>query len=173
MSRFEGIKFPLIRLNNFFGPGPVGDLKKDVFYSIILSIPSFSGLFLVGMALVSINNIDAINNTVTTILGLLFPVLAIVYTFGFRDENPAIKELKRIGKFDDVVSVFTISISGIGLVWIYTFTITVFELETIGGRFLQFTFAYLAVVAFFFVILRLWRCFQIFILLNKAIQSNE
>jgi len=155
------------------GSGPVGDLKRDTLYALVLSVAASAGLYFAGIPLIALENIDAINRTITTILGLLFPVLAIVYTFGFRDENPAIKELKRIGKFDDVVSVFTISITVILLVWIYTFSITVFELHTLFGETVQILFSFLAVLSFFFVILRLWRCFQIFALLNKAIKANE
>ncbi|RQG98184.1 hypothetical protein EA472_18650 [Natrarchaeobius oligotrophus] len=99
--------------------------------------------------------------------------MAIVYTFGFRDDNRAIKELKRVGKFDDVVTIFTLSIASIGAIWIFTFAITVFEIHTLFSWEIQSVFAFTAIFAFIFVILRLWRCFQIFVLLNKAIKANE
>ena len=155
------------------GSGPVSDLKRDVVYSVILSVVGLSLLFYVGTPLVPLENIEAINRTITTILGLLFPVLAIIYAFAFRDDNRAIKELKRIGKFDDVLSIFTLSIASIGVVWIYTFGITVFEIHTLFKWQVQTVFAFTAIFAFVFVILRLWRCLQIFVLLNKAIRANE
>jgi SNF family Na+-dependent transporter len=155
------------------GSGPVGDLKKDVLYSLFLSIVVLSMLFFISTPLVALENIDAINRTITTILGLLFPVLAIIYTFGFRDENEAIRELKRVGKFEDVVTIFTLSIASIGVIWIYTFSITVFQIHEIFNADIQSVFAYTAIFAFVFVIFRLWRCFQIFFLLNRAIRTNE
>jgi len=155
------------------GSDPVSDLTRDIIYSIILSVAGLSFLFYVGTPLVALENIDAINRTITTILGLLFPVLAIIYAFAFRDDNRAIKELKRIGKFDEVLSIFTISIASIGAVWIYTFSITVFEIHTLFQARTQNLFAFTAIFAFIFVILRLWRCLQIFVLLNKAIRANE
>lgn len=157
----------------FMGSDPVSDLTRDIIYSIILSVAGLSFLFYVGTPLVALENIDAINRTITTILGLLFPVLAIIYAFAFRDDNRAIKELKRIGKFDEVLSIFTISIASIGAVWIYTFSITVFEIHTLFQARTQNLFAFTAIFAFIFVILRLWRCLQIFVLLNKAIRANE
>ncbi|WP_193494201.1 hypothetical protein [Haloferax gibbonsii] len=155
------------------GSGPVGDLKRDVVYAFVFSVAGLSMLYYAGIPLVALRNIDAINRTITTILGLLFPVLAIVYTFGFRDDNRAIKELKRIGRFDDVLTIFTMSIASIGAVWIYTFSITVFQIHTLFGWWIQVAFSFTAIFAFIFVILRLWRCLQIFILLNKAIKANE
>jgi hypothetical protein len=155
------------------GSGPVSDLTRDIVYSVILSVAGLLSLFYVGTPLVALDNIDAINRTITTILGLLFPVLAIIYAFAFRDDNRAIKELKRIGKFDEVIWIFTISIASIGAVWIYTFSITVFEIHTLFQWQVQSVFAFTAIFAFFFVILRLWRCLQIFVLLNKAIRANE
>lgn len=155
------------------GSGPVSDLTKDVIYSIVLSVAGLLLLFYVGTPLVALENIDAINRTITTILGLLFPVLAIIYAFAFRDNNRAIKELKRIGKFDEVLSIFTISIASIGAVWIYTFSITVFEIHRLFQARIQVLFAFTAIFAFIFVIRRLWQCLQIFVLLNKAIQANE
>jgi hypothetical protein len=173
MKTFQKLGPTILTESDFMGSGPVGDLKRDSLYAIILSVAASTGLYFAGIPLIALENIDAINRTITTILGLLFPVLAIIYTFGFRDENPAIKELKRIGKFDEVVSVFTISIAVIGLVWIFTFSITVFELHELFGNTVQLIFAFTAILSFFFVILRLWRCFQIFVLLNKAIKANE
>ena len=155
------------------GSGPIGDLTRDVVYSVVLSVAGLSLLFFAGIPLIALENIDAINRTITTILGLLFPVLAIIYAFAFRDDNRAIKELKRIGKFDEVLSIFTISIASIGAVWIYTFSITVFEIHTLFQQRIQVLFAFTAIFAFIFVILRLWRCLQIFVLLNKAIRANE
>ncbi|GGN91779.1 hypothetical protein [Haloarcula pellucida] len=173
MKKFQEFGPAILTEREFIGSGPVGDLKRDTLYAVVLSVAASAGLYFVGIPLIALENIDAVNRTITTILGLLFPVLAIIYTFGFRDENPAIKELKRVGKFDEVISVFTISIAIIGLTWIYTFSITVFELHTLFGSTAKLAFAYTAVLAFFFVILRLWRCFQIFVLLNKAIRANE
>jgi hypothetical protein len=173
MKRFQELGPAFLMEGNLMESGPLGDLKRDTAYALVLSVAASAGLYFIGTPLIALENIDAINRTITTILGLLFPVLAIVYTFGFRDENPAIKELKRIGKFDEVVSVFTISIAVIGFVWIYTFTMTVFEIHNLFGEMVQIGFAYTAILAFIFVILRLWRCFQIFVLLNKAIKSNE
>jgi len=173
MKAFQKLGPTILTESDFMGSGPVGDLKRDSLYALILSVAASAGLYLAGVPLVALENIDAINRTITTILGLLFPVLAIIYTFGFRDENPAIKELKRIGKFDEVVSVFTISIAVIGAVWIHTFSITVFELHSLFGNTVQLIFSFTAVLSFFFVILRLWRCLQIFVLLNKAIKDNE
>lgn len=155
------------------GSGPVSDLARDVVYTVVLSVAGLSLLFYAGTPLVALENIEAINRTITTILGLLFPVLAIIYAFAFRDDNRAIKELKRIGKFDEVLSIFTISIASIGAVWIYTFSITVFEVHTLFQERIQILFAFTAIFAFLFVILRLWRCLQIFVLLNKAIRANE
>jgi hypothetical protein len=155
------------------GSGPVSDLRRDVVYSVVLSVAGLSLLFYVGTPLVALENIDAINRTITTILGLLFPVLAIIYAFAFRDDNRAIKELKRIGKFDDVLTIFTLSMATIGLVWIYTFGITVFEIHMLFQWQIKAVFAFSVIFSFVFVILRLWRCLQIFILLNKAIRANE
>lgn len=173
MKIFQELGPAILRDVDFMGSGPVRDLKRDTVYALVLSIAFSSVLYFIGIPLIALENIDAINRTITTILGLLFPVLAIIYTFGFRDENPAMKELKRLGKFGEVVSVFTISISAIGIVWVYTFSITVFEIPNLFGHTIQLTFAFTAIFAFFFVILRLWRCFQIFVLLNKAVQANE
>lgn len=155
------------------GSGPAGDLKRDIVYSVLIAIAGSLMSFFVGTPLVALENIDAINRTITTILGLLFPVLAIVYSFGFRDENEAIKELKQVGKFDEVVTIFTLSMASIGAIWIYTFGISVFQIHQLFDFEFQLVFAYTAIFTFIFVILRLWRCFQIFLLLNKAIKANE
>jgi hypothetical protein len=173
MTKFHKLGPGILTEGEIMGSGPVGDLKRDVAYSFIIAIAGSSMLFFVGTPLIALENIDAINRTITTILGLLFPVLAIVYTFGFRDENKAIKELKQVEKFDEVVTIFTLSVASIGAIWIYTFSISVFQLHQLFNFEVQMVFAYTAIFAFIFVILRLWRCFQIFLLLNKAIKANE
>lgn len=173
MTKIHKLTPRVLAERDVIGSGPVSDLTRDIVYSVILSLAGLLFLFYVGTPLVALDNIDAINRTITTILGLLFPVLAIIYAFAFRDDNRAIKELKRIGKFDEVISIFTISIASIGAVWIYTFSITVFEIHTLFQWQVQSVFAFTAIFAFFFVILRLWRCLQIFVLLNKAIRANE
>ena len=173
MTKLHKFTLRILTERDVMDSGSVSDLARDVVYSVVLSVAGLSLLFYVGTPLVALENIDAINRTITTILGLLFPVLAIIYAFAFRDDNRAIKELKRIGKFDEVLSIFTISIASIGAVWIYTFSITVFELHTLFQARIQALFAFTAIFAFVFVILRLWRCLQIFVLLNKAIRANE
>lgn len=173
MTKIHKLTPRVLAERDVIGSGPVSDLTRDIVYSVVLSVAGLLLLFYVGTPLVALDNIDAINRTITTILGLLFPVLAIIYAFAFRDDNRAIKELKRIGKFDEVIWIFTISIASIGAVWIYTFSITVFEIHTLFQWQVQSVFAFTAIFAFFFVILRLWRCLQIFVLLNKAIRANE
>lgn len=173
MKGLRRVSPTILTEGELMGTGPINDLARDTVYALICSIVAISGLIYAGTPLIPLDNIDAINRTITTILGLLFPVLAIIYTFGFRDDNSAIMELKRIGKFDDIVSIFTISIASIGVVWIYTFSITVFEIYTLFGEYIQILFAYITTAAFIFVILRVWRCFQIFLLLEKAINANE
>ena len=173
MTRFHKLGPSTLTERDFMGSGPFGDLKRDIAYSFILAIAGSTILFFMGTPLVALENIDAINRTITTILGLLFPVLAIVYTFGFRDDNKAIRELKQVGIFDDIVTIFTLSIASIGAIWIYSFTISVFQLHELFNSGVKLVFAYTAIFAFMFVILRLWRCFQIFLLLNKAIKANE
>jgi hypothetical protein len=173
MKKLHNFTPSTLKERDVMGSGPIGDLTRDVAYSVVLSVAGLSLLFFAGIPLIALENIDAINRTITTILGLLFPVLAIIYAFAFRDDNRAIKELKRIGKFDEVLSIFTISIASIGAVWIYTFSITVFEIHTLFQERIQVLFAFTAIFAFIFVILRLWRCLQIFVLLNKAIRANE
>ena len=80
MTKLHELTLRTLTERDVMGSTPVSDLKKDVVYSIILSVAGLSLLFYVGTPLVALENIDAINRTITTILGLLFPVLAIIWS---------------------------------------------------------------------------------------------
>ncbi|WP_435065639.1 hypothetical protein [Halobaculum sp. EA56] len=153
---------------------PKKELRKDILISVVISIIVFGILYWAGHPRIVVKNIGPFNSTITTVLGLLFTVLAIVYTFESQfEKNRAVKKLKTQGHYKDITQVFFLSVAIIGVVWIYTFTVTVFAVESFFNSTLGLILGYLAVLSFIVVIFRVVRCFWVFVLLNKAVKSSE
>lgn len=153
---------------------PEEDLTKDILLAFILSIFIFIILHFLNDSTIVLDNIDTLNSTTTTALGILFTVLAIIYTFESQfEENRAVKILKNEGKYQDISEVFVLSVAIIGVVWIFTFTISITQIYEAFGPNLAMIFAYFVLVGFLLLIIRLYRCFKIFVLLNRAVKAQE
>jgi hypothetical protein len=153
---------------------PVKRVKRDVIIAIIFGIVLFASLYYLNDPITILDNISVLNSTTTTALGILFTVLAIIYTFESQFENNrAVKILKKQGKYDDISEVFVLSVATIGVIWIFTFTLSITQIYKPFGANITLFFAFLVIVGFLLLILRLYRCFRIFVLLNKAVKAQE
>lgn len=150
------------------------NLLKDSILAIMLSLITLVAFLLLGDITVIFKNIEVFNSTITTLLGLLFAILAILYTFESQfQESRAIQILKSNDQFIDVIRIFHYTVGVIGLVWIYTFSLTIFDFHSGMGKKAQAVFGFTMIFGFYVVIVRLIRCYWIFILLNRAIRRNE
>lgn len=108
---------------------PVKRVKRDVIIAIIFGIVLFASLYYLNDPITILDNISVLNSTTTTALGILFTVLAIIYTFESQFENNrAVKILKKQGKYDDISEVFVLSVATIGVIWIFTFTLSITQI---------------------------------------------
>lgn len=154
---------------------PTNKLARDVGVSIALALVITGVLVSIGKPVVVLSNIDTFNSSVTTLLGLLFTLLALVYTFESQFEsNTAVKRLKARGTYSDIPRVFFLSVAAIGAVWIYTFTLTIFQARgPVSSGWGNLILSFVAIVGYVLLIARLWRCFRVFVLLNRAVKRTE
>lgn len=153
---------------------PVKKLRRDIITVFISGIGLLAVLHILNDPTIVLDNINVLNSTVTTALGILFTVLAIVYTFESQfEDNRAVKILKRHGKYDDISEIFILSVAAIGVVWIYTFSLSITQIHSSFGSTSNLILSYFVIVGFVLLILRLYRCFHIFVLLNRAVKGQE
>lgn len=158
------------------GSAPVARLKRDIVVSVALAVLITGALAIIGTPATVLENIDTFNGSVTTLLGLLFTVLALIYTFESQFEsNTAVKKLKESETYSDITRVFFLSVAVIGVVWVYTFTLAIFRPRgpVSPGLGLNFVLSFVAIVGYVLLVARLWRCFRIFVLLNRAVKRTE
>lgn len=153
---------------------PIDKLKQGVFISVVISIVVTAAFVVIGEPTIVLENITVFNSTVTTVLGLLFTVLAIIYTFESQFEsNRAIKQLKYKGEYKNITRIFFLSVATVGIVWLYTFTLAVFQIHGLVGRTGDLILSFMSIFGYILLIERLLRCFWIFVLLNRAVKANE
>lgn len=153
---------------------PVTKLGIDVIGSFILAGILFFILHYVNDPTVVLQNMESFTSTTTTALGLLFTILAIIYTFESQFENnSAVRILRQRGQYQDIIEIFVLSVATIGIIWIVTFGLTITEPYSPYGYTIQSIFAYVVIVGFILLIARLRRCFWIFVLLNRAIDAQD
>lgn len=150
------------------------NINREIVLTALLSIFLFLSIIYFGDYRTIFENLDIFNTTVTTILGLLFAILAILYTFESQlAENEAVKELKELGKYRDIVKVFYVSVGLIGIVWIFTFALSLFEIYGWFGTKVSYTLLFFTILGFVVVIMRLIRCFLVFYLFNLVRIESE
>jgi len=153
---------------------PSSELKKDFIYGLLVAILAFAIAYIYGISTNILDNVDVFHSTVTTLLGLLFTILAIVYTFESQfKENRAVKILVENNQFFDVIQIFFHTVVVLSVVWLFTFILTVFELYLFLPNMVVEVLSLFAFVSFAVVIIRLWRCLEIFILLDRAVRKNS
>jgi len=153
---------------------PVARLRRDVLYAFVAAGILFGVLFFLNEPTIMLDNISVLNSTTTTALGILFTVLAIIYTFESQfEDNRAVKILKEQGEYHNISEIFVLSVGIIGIIWIFTFSLSITQIHKLFGVYVSQFLAYLVIVAFFLLILRLYRCFRIFVLLNRAVKAQE
>jgi len=153
---------------------PVQKLRKDIIGSFALAAVLFAILYYLNDPTVILGNLGSFNSTTTTALGLVFTILAIIYTFESKfEENKAVQILKERGQYQDVIEIFVLSVATIGVIWIFTFGLTVTGIYEPYGQRVKLGFAYLCITGFILLIERLRRCFWIFVLLNQAMKDRE
>lgn len=153
---------------------PVARLRRDILYAVIAAGVLFGILFVLNDPTIMLDNISVLNSTTTTALGILFTVLAIIYTFESQfEDNRAVKILKKQGNYDDISEVFVLSVATIGVIWLFTFSLSITRIHEPFGTNITWFFTYLVIVGFVLLVLRLYRCFHIFVLLNRAVKAQE
>jgi hypothetical protein len=156
------------------GSSPTEKLKFRAAVSAVIAVVISALLYAIGNPTIILQQIKLFNSTVTTIFGLLFTILAIVYTFESQFEsNRAMKILKNQGKYSDIIEIFYLAVAVIGLIWLYTFTIAVFQVQNFAGENLDLLLSFLSIFGYVLLIERLSSCFYIFVLLDQAIKSTE
>lgn len=149
-------------------------LRLDILESLVGGGAIFAVLYVFASPTVVLDNISAFNSTVSTLFGLLFTVLAIVYTFESEfKENKAVRVLRSNDQYIDIISIFFYTVAVIGGVWVFTFSLTIFNVHSQLGQTIQRILSFIAISCFLAVIIRLWRCFSVFILLNRAVREHE
>lgn len=149
-------------------------LRNDILISLLGSILLFAILFPYGYSTVVLDSIEAFNSTVTTLVGLMFTLLAVIYTFEEQfSQNRAVRILKKNNQFVDIIRRFFYAVSVLGVVWIYTFFFTIFPIHNTAGRATTLTIAFFGIWGFFAVVIRLWRCFDIFVKLNNVVRAHD
>lgn len=153
---------------------PVKRLRRDIALSLLLGVVLFAILYFLNSPTVVLDKINILNSTTTTALGILFTVLAIIYTFESQfEDNRAVKILKSEGKYDDISEIFVLSVASIGVIWIITFSLAFTQIHKAFGDTVIQAFSLIVIIGFILLILRLYRCFWIFVLLNRAIKAQE
>lgn len=156
------------------GSSPADKLRQRAVISGVIAIVVYAILWFIGSPTTILQRIGLFNSTVTTIFGLLFTILAIIYTFESQFEsNRAMKILKDRGEYSDIIQIFYLSVATIGIIWLYTFTIAIFQIHEIVGGNVALLLSFFAIFGYVLLIERLSSCFYIFVLLNRAIKSNE
>jgi hypothetical protein len=156
------------------GSSPADKLRQRAVISGVIAIVVYTILWFIGSPTAILQRIGLFNSTVTTIFGLLFTILAIIYTFESQfKSNRAMKILKDRGKYSDIIQIFYLSVATIGFIWLYTFTIAIFRIHELVGRNVALILSFFAIFGYVLLIERLSSCFYIFVLLNRAIKSNE
>lgn len=149
-------------------------LKIDIAMAAFISVVVYGVLFIFNQELSILKSISTLTSTFTTILGVLFTVLAIIYTFESTfEENPAVVILKDKGKYRNVTGVFVYSVITIFFIWIYVFSLSIFPLHKSIGYVGQAVVSMTLVYCFILVVMRVFRCFYIFKLLEDAIKHTE
>lgn len=149
-------------------------LQKDILVALVTAVFLFASLTYSGMGNIILQSIEAFNSTITTLLGLLFTILAIIYTFESQfEDNKAVKVLKETDQYVDIIKIFFYTVAVLGIVWLYTFTLTIFGIHSHLGNGVQLSISFLGIWGFFAVIFRLWRCFWIFVKLNDAVNEYK
>jgi uncharacterized membrane protein YidH (DUF202 family) len=152
---------------------PRGRLNFDLLISFGASIVISILLGYFGKLSSVISSISSFNLTITTVLGILFTVLTILYTFESQfEDNRAVREMRRNGTYQNILEIFFLSVSVIGLVWIYTFSLTVFQIYSGFGWCLKSLLSGFEIWGFSLLLVRLGRCYEIFWLLNRAMREN-
>lgn len=148
------------------------NLFKDLGISVVLSLITFSVLFYTDRATIVLDSMETFNSTITTLLGLLFAILALLYTFEaqFRDSK-AVQILRKNDQFIDIIRIFYYTVGVLGLVWVYTFTLAIFGFHSELGEVSQLIISFGLILGFFAVLIRLWRCYWIFVRLNRAVRE--
>lgn len=152
---------------------PENRLKIDIGVGIATSTLATLILCIFNNPILSFN-FSAFGKTITTVLGILFTVLAILYTFESQFENNrAVKMMKDNGTYENVLNIFFYSVSAIGIVWLYTFPMMIFNIQpAIGWRITAFITG-LEIGGFVIVVLRLIRCYSIFLRFNRAMRESR
>lgn len=153
---------------------PTEKLKRRAVVSAAIAVAISALLYAIGKPTIVLQQVNLFNSTVTTIFGLLFTFLAIIYTFESQFEsNRAMKILKKQEKYSDIIKIFYLAVAVIGLIWLYTFTIALFQVQKFVGPNLDLLLSFLSVFGYVLLIERLSSCFYIFVLLDRAIKSTD
>lgn len=93
------------------GSSPTEKLRRRAVISGIVAIAISGILHVAGEPTIILQRINLFNSTVTTIFGLLFTILAIIYTFESQfKSNRAMRILKHQGKYADIIRIFYLSV---------------------------------------------------------------
>lgn len=153
---------------------PTNILKKDILISFVLGVLVLTVLTATGHVWSVISSISSLETTSITMFGILITVLALIYTFEDQfSENKAIKRLKRKNVVDDIREVFILSSAAVGAVWVFTFSVSFLPIYSVLPQWTVYSTALFLILGFVLTIVRVWRCFKIFYLLNEAIKKSR
>lgn len=149
--------------------------KSDFLISVIIIVPIFIISYLAGITItISNSSLAVILTILTTILGVLLTVIAILYTFETSlKRNKGIRLLIARDKYDEIFERFTDSIMGIFYAFIVLLLLFLLQIELYQNVFIPFIYNLTITILVIFSIIRTYRCFNVFKLLQDVVKKYE
>lgn len=149
-------------------------LQLDIKRSILISLFSCA-IIIPGQQTEQVfENIDTINTAELSAFAISLTIISLIFTFeGVFKENSAIKELKAANQIGSIQYIYIISCGVAGVAWLITLMINIFQFPFSTPIWMDWIVLYILVLLFVLTIVRMWRSFYAFILLNKAVRVRE
>lgn len=122
--------------------------------------------------LVNISFINTLVNLLIALLTILTTILAILYAItDFIKDNLYIKELKRVGLYDQIFDRFIDSIKSIFVCLIIALCVLLVHVDSFSNI-IRFLFSIITLTILFFCLLRTYRCFKVFNVLHGLVKKT-